>query len=381
MTTKISSDNIQAATLAYFGSSGGGSGPRVGNVNVTNSSYVITGESNITVYGGNVKITGAQFNTGVQVFVANTAATSISLVSSSELNVQMPPKPVGKYPVYVINTDGSFGLRPAGIEYVNVQVPVNYLVIAGGGGGGGARSGTYEAAGGGAGGYLSGNLTLVGGTTYPIVVGAGGGGGNQSGGTAGANTTAFSLLAYGGGFGSGQTSGGPGGSGGGAYGDLGGTAGKGVYPGSTFVNADRQGYDGGQGGGAGGVPGGGGGAGGVGGNAANSGIGGIGLQWLNGLFYAGGGGGTYGNAFHGGGPGGGIAPTGTGRAGNVNTGGGGGAGYSVGSTLGGAGGSGVVIIRFPNTYANAVITTGSPTFTDNAGFKYYIFTASGNITF
>ena len=377
MTTKISSDNIQASSLATIGG-----GPRIANIQVTNASYVPTGANTVSTFGGYIKVNGAKFNTGAQVFIGTTgttAATSISVVDSTQLNVQVPAQAQGKYDLYVINTDGTFGLRPIGLEYAPVLIPVDYLIVAGGGGGGGAKSGTYEAGGGGAGGLLRGNANLTATVTYSVVIGGGGTGGNQSAGTAGSNTTALSLLAYGGGFGSGISSGGPGGSGGGAYGDLGGTAGKGVYPGSTFVSDTRQGYDGGQGGGAGGTPGGGGGAGGVGGNAANAGVGGVGIQWQNGIFYAGGGGGTSGNAFHGGGTGGGRLG-GNGGTGNVNTGGGGGAGWSVGSTLGGAGGSGVVILRYPNTYANATTTTGAPTFSESGGFKYYTFTGSGSIT-
>lgn len=48
---------------------------------------------------------------------------------------------------------------------------------------------------------------------------------------------------------------------------------------------------------------------------------------------------------------------------------------------GGSGYSGVVIIRYSNTYANAASTTGSPTFTNTGGHKIYKFTGSGSITF
>ena len=69
-----------------------------------------------------------------------------------------------------------------------------------------------------------------------------------------------------------------------------------------------------------------------------------------------------------------------GVAGTVNTGGGGGGG---GGNFGdgAAGGSGVVIIRYPNSFPDAVSTTGSPTFTNTAGYKTYKFTGSGSITF
>jgi hypothetical protein len=68
-------------------------------------------------------------------------------------------------------------------------------------------------------------------------------------------------------------------------------------------------------------------------------------------------------------------------AGTVNTGGGGGGAGGDTYQVGGNGGSGVVIIRYPSNYADAASTTGSPTFTNTGGYKIYKFTGSGSITF
>jgi hypothetical protein len=69
-------------------------------------------------------------------------------------------------------------------------------------------------------------------------------------------------------------------------------------------------------------------------------------------------------------------------AGTVNTGGGGGGGASQGTQLNGsAGGSGIVVIRYADTFPNAASTTGSPTLYTTGGYKYYKFTGSGSITF
>jgi hypothetical protein len=62
-------------------------------------------------------------------------------------------------------------------------------------------------------------------------------------------------------------------------------------------------------------------------------------------------------------------------------GGGGGGGDPAGVNYAGSGGSGIVIIRYPNTYPNAASTTGSPTVTCSGGFKTYTFTGNGSITF
>jgi hypothetical protein len=70
-------------------------------------------------------------------------------------------------------------------------------------------------------------------------------------------------------------------------------------------------------------------------------------------------------------------------AGTANTGGGGG-GNADGNQFGEqskSGGSGIVIVRYPNTDANAASTTGSPSFTNTGGFKIYAWTGSGSITF
>ena len=89
----------------------------------------------------------------------------------------------------------------------------------------------------------------------------GGDGGNST------LTGALSITTYGGGGGNGfPAPAGNGGSGGGA-GNGENTAGKGVYPGSPYVDAPRQGYDGGASGGRGG---GGGGAGGTGAEGTSS---------------------------------------------------------------------------------------------------------------
>jgi hypothetical protein len=69
-----------------------------------------------------------------------------------------------------------------------------------------------------------------------------------------------------------------------------------------------------------------------------------------------------------------------GVAGTANTGGGGGGtDYPGGNS--GAGGSGIVIIRYLDTYAEPTSTTGSPTITVAGGYRIYTWTTSGSITF
>ena len=217
------------------------------------------------------------------------------------------------------------------------------LVVAGGGGAG-------NKGGGGGGGYLAGAETLSG--CAMVTVGAGGIGGDPYDdnplATKGKDSVFMTRTAIGGGQ---TTRDGPfvGGSGGGGQHTLAGAAGT-----------EGQGYAGGNGASA-SNGGGGGGAAAVGTNATSTsgGNGGAGVNndiVLTGtdVGYAGGGGGTRlyttgtaGVATHGGGNGG-PCGSGSGSAGSVNTGGGGGgaSGLANGQT-GGAGGSGIVVIRYP----------------------------------
>jgi hypothetical protein len=66
--------------------------------------------------------------------------------------------------------------------------------------------------------------------------------------------------------------------------------------------------------------------------------------------------------------------------GTVNTGGGGG-GSGYPAAIGGTGGSGIVIIRYSDAYVAATATTGSPTITVAGGYRVYVWTSSGSITF
>lgn len=238
---------------------------------------------------------------------------------------------------------------------------VDYLIVAGGGGGGGR----YNAGGGGGGGVLSGTMTLSSNTLYPVVVGIGGTGGAATDkGLSGKDSSFNGVTAKGGGGGGAFTYA----SGGDAQGLNGGSGGgnSGYVPTpalSSSTGTAGQGNNGGLGGTYGG--GGGGGAGGAGSNgtASTGGSGGIGvLNSITGTAtrYGGGGGGaSYSSATA---PSGGLGGGGFGAAGPNTTaggvpgpgtdglgGGGGGAnGYGTtgATTVGGNGGSGVVIIRY-----------------------------------
>jgi hypothetical protein len=252
---------------------------------------------------------------------------------------------------------------------------IDVLIVAGGGGGG-----SWVGAGGGAGGVVVRNNFPITAGSYSIVVGNGGAGGINPGSytspfpstTNGQNSTAFGLTAIGGGKG-GSWNGdqnADGGSGGGASQQNGQKSG--LQPGSAsggFGNAG--GANAGFGAGGPHATAGGGGAGAAGQNTVNdtqSGAGGIGIintfrTGANLYYGGGGGGGMHGPGYDDSRAGLGTRNGNTGGGGNgkhrnnsliadqaglANTGGGGGGGGAPGNepSYGGAGGSGIVVIRY-----------------------------------
>jgi len=279
----------------------------------------------------------------------------------------------------------------------------DYLVVAGGGGG---ASGHTSGAGGGAGGVrctidatggvngqsnVEPKYLLKYGQTYTVAIGGGSGGERQNGG----RSQLGKIISVGGGGGASITVG-SGGSGGGAisrnwyvgygfsldnhyvFNDL-------QYGSENYYSDDNsieqsifnQGYNGGStGAGAGG--------GGAGATTGNSTSGGIGIQTSitgTSIYYGGGGGGGAGNygsnsnnvfyASGGNGGGGGSSTTGA-----ANRGGGGGGGY-----IGAAGGSGFVVIRYPDTFPD-ITTIGAGLVytldTSVTGYKIYKFTSGSD---
>ncbi len=260
-----------------------------------------------------------------------------------------------KYKVHTF-TSGSSTLT---FDYVPTQGlhGLEYLVVAGGGGGSGGNGG----GGGGAGGVARGTIQPIAADSYSVTVGAGGAGGVTVG-NGGSNSVLGPIIAYGGGYGGAfgaANFGVHGGSGGGDGRDAAHT----TFPYNNAVL--DQGFRGGRtvgstwaagsgGGGAGGVGGNGSATNGAGSDSSAGGAGGPGISSsINGTAtnYAGGGGGpSVGNTGGAGGTGGGGAggSSANGTAGTANTGGGGGGGANAGGTAtGGAGGSGIVIVRYP----------------------------------
>jgi len=248
---------------------------------------------------------------------------------------------------------------------------VEYLVV--GGGGAGAEGG------GGGGGVVTGLLPVTTGTSYTVTVG---GGGNATGPVAGVNSSLGSITAVGGASAVTAAGGSGCGSGWSANAPSQGVFGQGNTGGTgTGTSSSGTARAGGGGGGAGTV-----GLNAVAGATAIPGNGGAGISSaISGTVTAYGGGGGAGGAGNGGDGGiggGGVGSTGshaTATVGTANTGGGGGGGYYAGAVNGG---SGIVIVSYPDIYAP--LTTGgstSPTVSTSGSGSLLFNGTSSNFTY
>jgi hypothetical protein len=311
--------------------------------------------------------------TAVSLWRSTAPISSIQLVFSGGVNMSsgstftlygvkaaatqfIPTKAAGGDAVVSDGTYAYHVFRSSGIFAAAQSLTCDYLVVGGGGSGGDNLGG-----GGGGGGYF----TSIGGSalsltsgSYPVTVGAGGAAQQLTlaRGVNGTSSVFSSVTAAGGG-------GGGSGPGGGALAGLsGGSGGGGAGTGGTGGASTGGGNAGGAGGGSGGTAaaGGGGGAGAAGGTGVSgtAGNGGAGSNSASSLatatstgvsgFYAGGGGGGANSSATGGAGGsggGGGSSNANGSPGGAFTGGGGGGCGQYGNTSG-AGGSGIVIVRY-----------------------------------
>lgn len=333
MTTKFRRINLsyvplakELANIAIFGAIESSTETESGIYNResedTGSFVIPAGNTN---QRGNLQVNGAlRFNTETNYLEIYYANTWVNFMYFGYINATGGTITTdGNYKIHTFTSSGTFSVIDSPEFYDSSLSNVEYLIV-GGGGGGGDRHG----AGGGGGGFVSGVTNAVPSSTYTITVGAGGGGGsypeggqpNINGGRGIAGTSSTLTI-------------------GGVTHTATGGGGGGTYPGSTGGTAGTNGFAGAR------VPlgGGGGGAG-----AAGSGAtGGAGKEWIDSSYYGGGGGGgQQGPGGIGGGGAGWLSLDG--EAGTINTGGGGGGTRSPNPywQKGGAGGSGIVKIRY-----------------------------------
>jgi hypothetical protein len=331
-------------------------------------------------------------------------------------------KVVGKKPYpHILENNGVYSMEDINRLFSENRLKGNYFqyFVVAGGGGGGTNGGWLGGGGGGGGGIRTnvpaisggGNFILTDEPLYPMATGTytvtvGGGGAK---GVNGSDSVFGNITALGGGYANASSGGSGGGGGEGAATGGAGTANQGFAGGDTVGGWNTNGS--GAGGGGAGEPGHDGS-----GTANNKRTGSVthggsgittiitmGTTFSDGLInhegYGGGGaggyhrddiGGTYGASYsYGGGANNGNgayngSDVGVPVAGKVNQGGGGGGsgGSGNGTNPGGsAGGSGVVIVRFPTTATSdfTISTTGSPFSWTNNGFSVYMYNSSGTL--
>jgi hypothetical protein len=231
-------------------------------------------------------------------------------------------------------------------------------VVAGGGGGAGIGS-EVAGGGGGAGGYrTSTGYAVTAATPISVTVGAASSAGGQG------NDSVFGSITS---LGGGRAGGSPGYSGG----SGGGSSGSNTSPGAGTAGQGNNGSQGNYGayGSTACNSGGGGGAGAAGGTAYYVNAAGLSSS-ISGasVTYARGGAGN-------------EAYQGAGASGAANT-GDGGNGSGSGNPQNTSGGSGIVIMRYPDTFVAALSTTGSPTITVTGGYRIYKWlSGTGSVTF
>jgi hypothetical protein len=306
--------------------------------------------------------------TTASLFVGNLVVSSSQAFSGSIFNIKT-------YSTFNSGFNNFKSIAPRVGKPVPARPASALALIVGGGGSGGGILGI--SGGGGAGGFIYTFFNTNPGT-YTVNVGAGGAQVGNEVSNNGQSSSLGNIIAYGGGGGGAYVNytGSNGASGGG-----GGASNTGATVAAGLAIYGTQGNNGGSGG-TDLSAGGGGGAGAPGQSSVGSvsGRGGDGLPLsISGIltYYAGGGGG--GRYSINPGADGGIGGGGSGKttsAGQPNTGGGGGGGDYFGTPRGAAGGSGIVIIRYPGP----PIATGG-TVTSFGGDTIHTFTATGSSTF
>lgn len=225
-------------------------------------------------------------------------------------------------------------------------ITVEYLAIGGGGGGSGGTNGVYWGGGGAAGVLRASTTNLSLGVTYQVTIGAGASGTGQSTGVPGSTTTFATIAATGGNSNPHNNVNG------GSNDDYAGGVGTGTYP---------------NGGGAGS---------GSAGSNINGGAATVSSITGSAVSYGGGGGGQNSSAIGTPGTNGGASvKSGNGGNGTTNT--GSGAGGCGSANLGGNGGSGVIVLKIPDTFTASFSGGVSQTNSTSGGFKIYTITAAG----
>ena len=113
MATKITSANFAPAILAAI------VGPAISSVQIAsdNTFATVLDDTAVPLAGGYIVLNGTGFITGCQVYLDSTIATTVTFVSSTRIDVQVPALAAGTYVLYLVNGDGSIAIRANGLTY------------------------------------------------------------------------------------------------------------------------------------------------------------------------------------------------------------------------------------------------------------------------
>lgn len=116
------SSRIDAAftTANTANSNASGAVPKITNVQIANSTYYVLDDTAVNVGGGYIVVTGAGFQSGAQVIIDTTPATSTTFVNSATLRAQVPTKSAATYNLYVVNSDGGTAIKVNGLTYSGI---------------------------------------------------------------------------------------------------------------------------------------------------------------------------------------------------------------------------------------------------------------------
>jgi alpha-tubulin suppressor-like RCC1 family protein len=117
--TKITSSEIStgAVTADKIATNVSLGGPKITTVNVANSAYTVLDDTAVNIGGGYIVITGSGFESGAQVIIDTTTATSVAYVNNTTLRAEVPSKSAASYNLYVVNPDGGTAIRVNGLTY------------------------------------------------------------------------------------------------------------------------------------------------------------------------------------------------------------------------------------------------------------------------
>jgi len=121
--TKISSGSISASLVGSV---------RISSISITDNSYVVLDDTAVILTGGYIKILGTGFVSGCSVAIDTTIATSVSFVSATQLNIQVPAKAAGTYNIYLTTPTGAVAIRVNAITYSSTPTWVSTSPLPGG---------------------------------------------------------------------------------------------------------------------------------------------------------------------------------------------------------------------------------------------------------